>query len=109
MSQRRKAAEWSGPKVMVLHEHFGTSYMDASTEEAFHRSALRVLKGRLLQTDMYYILDEDKEFRLEAERIVSRKDGLAAWHHLRERFDCESELITLEKVQTTYFGDKEDE
>lgn len=95
---------------MVLHEHFGTSYMDASTEESFHRSALRVLKGRLMQTDMYYVLDEDKEFRIEAERIVSRKDGKAAWNHLRDRFDCESELITLEKVHTTYFSsDMEDE
>jgi hypothetical protein len=108
MKQRRLAAEWSGPKVMVLHEHHGTWYMDASTEEAFHRSALRVLKGRLEMTDMYYMLDEDEEFRKEGERIVARKDGKAAWEHLRDRFDCEDERISLETINAKYNSDEEE-
>lgn len=109
MGQRKQLAAFDGPRVMVLHEHHAKWYMDASTEEAMHRSALRVLKGRMSMNDVFYNLDSDKEFRLEAERIIARKDGKAAWEHLRERFDAEDERISLEKISATYLSNESED
>jgi hypothetical protein len=108
MKQRRVAAEWNGPKVMVLHEKHGIVYMDASTEEAQFRSALRVLRGRLSMKDVWYV-DDDEEFLVLAERAVTAKNGRAAWGLLVLRSCFEYERVELEDIATKYLSAEEDE
>lgn len=101
--KHRRESSFGGPKVLVLHEHHGKMYMDASTEEALHRSALRILRGRLMM-DVYY--EDDEEFRLEAQKVVNRKDGKQAWSLLQDRCKYESEDIQLEEIETSYYNEE---
>lgn len=98
MRRRRENTAYDGPKVLILHEHHETVYMDASTKEAFERSVLRILKGRL--TSDMFVFDVDE--RLEAERVLARSDADGAWDILQDRKGYESEQVDLEKVMTRY-------
>lgn len=97
---KSKKESWSCPCVLVLHEHHATIYMDASTQEAFHRSVLRILKGRLSQKDMFFFEDDE---RIDAERALARKNAEDAWSILRDRFTYEDERIDLEEIKTQYY------
>lgn len=103
MARGWKEKEWA-PSVLVLHEHHGTLYMDASTEAMLHISALKVLRGRTQSSD-WYILDEDQEFRLEAAKFIKRSDGESAWELLKSRNHCADERVEVVHLLTSYIED----
>ena len=47
-------------RVMILTEHHGKVYLDASTEERLHRAALSVIRGRFGVQSDYYGLGEEE-------------------------------------------------
>jgi predicted nucleic acid-binding protein len=96
---KQKAFE---PGVLVVAEHHGTFYMDASTEDALHVSALKVLRGRM-SSDDWYQLEEDEEFRLGAAKVISKKDGANAWRLLQSRNDVPDEKVSFERLLTSYY------
>lgn len=103
---KRQLPTWDGPKVLVLHEHHGKYYMDATTEASFEKSVLRILQGRLSQEDMFIFGDEERELAM---RAVSSKHAKAAWSILQSRFDISDEKIDLIKLETHYLTDENDE
>ena len=108
MKHKRQHSAFDGPKVLVCHERDGDIFMDALTEDSFHRSAIRVLGGRLSMTGMWYHLDEDEEFRLLANRAISSKNGKAAWELLMFRSDFEHENVELVSISAKYFKGEEE-
>ena len=101
---KRQLPEWDRHQVLVIREHHGTFYMDASSREAFEKSVLRILKGRLAQEDMFFFSDE---VRKEAERAISKKNAGAAWQILLDRSDIDDERVNLEQIETHYYGDED--
>lgn len=91
--------------VLVLKEKHSDVYFDALTEEALHRSALSILRGRV-QNHWY-----DDEFLLRARLVIQRKQGEKAWEMLRERQDYEHEGLSCEPIMTKYptYGDQSDD
>jgi hypothetical protein len=104
MTKKYKAKEsFLGPCVIVLHEKNETKYMNALTEDDFHRSCLRILKCRF---DSGYYLD-DQEFSLNVERTLSRKKGQDAWELLEQRSHVEYEYVVLAIIDSRYeIGEK---
>ena len=92
------------PSVLVLDEKHGYTYLDALTEEALHRSALSVLRGRLAAGYWY---DNDDDFKRQVQLAIRRKDGKEAWKLLQERRHDEYEGLSLEPLVQRYYGEKD--
>jgi hypothetical protein len=100
MARGWKEKTWV-PSVLVLHEHHGTVYLDASTETSFQSSIIKILRGRMNSSD-WYQLDEDKDFRDDAEKFLKRFDSDAIWELLHDRRNFADECVELVPLLGNY-------
>lgn len=94
-NKKHQVEEFSWPRVIIVHE-VRKIYLDASSESAFERSMLRILKARLEDSQRFLFSDEE---RLDAERVCHRKLGFDAWAILQNRNSEENEFVEHVKIQ----------